>query len=743
MEKNLSKVEQQIEDQNRIIITAMIERNRIISESNQEFDLMIPGYKLDSNGNFLSVNKKFAEMLGYSSEDELMKAIEEGKYVVLRSELISLFADTDCVVDKPLYLRTRTGAFISLSESILKCKEKGKIRYNSLVRYKNSAYRVKQEDTLVWNVGRQILQNIRDGVVVCDRYGTIMYINPAMFRIMGYGTLDDIPYDNVLNYVTEDCVSKLKNSIEMIFSANMSNPIITYTLVKNGGDTFNAGVYSYKCTIGEQDVCVSLVSPNANNKHGSATSGMGSFLTYRDTFDIMNELYILLAENGDICDLNAAAVKLWGWDYKSYLTKSIFDLGSFDSKDIKRNVALLYDSQATTERKFIANDTIWGNLEMTCRFLPVGKDGQRYIAMIIDNQREVQQIRKILSAQYKYNLALLDNSICGIIILKGNKIERVNARAYDLLKIKYDIRGESLSEILKDVRRKNRHIEITASNRKEEVFVYEMPTESKSIKLEVHLYDLNNEETICYLIDRQMQKSGSLKTANVATRYKLIVEQSPCGVLIGDTQGDIIDVSDRFCEMIKMPPSEILGKNIADLFTYTSVSNKPFDYTRVDAGEIISAERELKCGDGTVKIVEMFSGTISTDMYQAVIMDITDRKIYENQLMNFRSIVQKMDLQKQHFLKTSKNITVVFNEKTEIKDIFVGESSPFFIYYKNDNDFMNAFVRHLSIKENDMIVRQGVARALAGEVDIVKKDLTIGGINYIVEVRFVSMDSES
>ena len=739
MSSSLSKVERQIEDQNKIIMSSYIERNRIISESNIGVDLMVPGYKLNSNGKFLSVNIKFAQMLGYSSEQELMDAINEGKYVVLRSDLTSMFAKTDCVIDKPLYLRTRTGAFVSLSESILKRTEDGNVRYYALVRYKEPSNRVKQEDAIAWSLISQLFGELKTGVVICDRNGMIVYENSMMRQIMGFGTQDDLPYDSIENYVAEECLPKCKSSLEVIFSTNQKNPVITYSVVKNGGEIIEVGVYSYVFTFGEQKFCVSLVSQHTDS--GAASSG--TFLTYRDTFDVMSELYILISENGDICDLNASAVKMWGWDYKSYLTKSIFDLGNFASTGIKRNMALLYDSQTSTEHKFMARNTIWGDLEMACRLLPVGKMGQRYIAVVMESRRELQQVKDNLTLQYTYNLAMFDNSICGLMVIRGNKIERVNAKAYSLLKIKYDIRGESLSDVLKDTKRKNRRIEVTASNRKEEVFLYEILSEGRPTQLEVHLHYIDKDNTICYFIDRSLRKKGPSKSLNAASRYKLIVEQSPCGVLIGDTHGDIIDVSDHFCEMIKLPPSEILGKNISDLFTPSSLSSKPLDYTHVDAGEVISAERELKCGDGTVKIIEMYSGAISTDMYQAVVLDITDRKIYENQMMNFRGMVQKMEVEKQHFLRASKDVSVIFSANAEIKDVFIGENSPFYTYYKSDDEFVAYFVKYISRRENDMVIRQGIARAISqNSTYVVRKNVNVGGGSYIVEASFLPMESE-
>ena len=83
MSSSLSKVERQIEDQNKIIMSSYIERNRIISESNIGIDLMVPGYKLNSNGKFLSVNIKFAQGVKVHPFVFVMAKSEYGDRIVL------------------------------------------------------------------------------------------------------------------------------------------------------------------------------------------------------------------------------------------------------------------------------------------------------------------------------------------------------------------------------------------------------------------------------------------------------------------------------------------------------------------------------------------------------------------------------------------------------------------------------------------------------------------------------------
>jgi PAS domain S-box-containing protein len=735
---DLGSIQQHIDENNRQRIKLLVEFNNFIAENNLSTDKMVPGYKLDSNGKFLEVNVKLAALLGYSSEKELMSAIAENSYMIIKSDLVHRLAGNDYYIDRPLYLRTKNGSYISLLEALIKLKEDGHVCYFGLVKRKDLLGRIKQEDAIFLNLVSQLYGEMKSGVVICDNNGMILYENRAMRFILGYGDNEELPSQYVSNYMQQANRGKIKKILDKLFETEKQTPNIAYILVGNGSRNVDVELYSFIMTFEDHKFCVSVVSKvdtEAKNVHAPRVNN----LVFRDAFNIMSELYLLISVNGDICDINNAAMNMWGWDYDSCITKSIFELGNFTSPDMKRNLSMLCENRSISEYIFIARNTVWGEQMFTARLYPVGNEN--HIAVVMDNRREIQQVKDNLQSEYKNNMALFENSLCGIIVLHGNEIVKANKYASSLLKITYDIRGELLSEIFRDTKRKKRRIVTTQAGRREEAFEYEVNSEKRRTLLEVHMYDIDKDSTLCYFSEIPPRKANHTLLRDAVSRYKSIVEQSPCGVLIGDKNGDIIDVSDRFCEMIKMPSNEILGKNISALFTSGSISSKPLDYTSVDAGEIISAERELSCGDGTIKIVEMYSSVISEDMYQAVILDITSRKIYENQMLEYRRQVQKMDIQKSHFLKMSKDITVVFTQNVELVEIFVGESSPFFEYFKNENEFIDIFIKYISRKELDILIRLGVARAFAGNGnEVLTNEVTVGGLQYIVEARFMPID---
>ncbi|MCF0206489.1 MAG: PAS domain S-box protein, partial [Bacteroidales bacterium] len=228
-------------------------------------------------------------------------------------------------------------------------------------------------------------------------------------------------------------------------------------------------------------------------------------------------------------------------------------------------------------------------------------------------------------------------------------------------------------------------------------------------------------------------------------RYKAIVEQSPCGVLIGDTNGDIIDVSERFCQMIKLPPEGILGKNICDLFTPNSVKEKPFDYVNVDTGQIIGNERELRCSDGTVKIVEMYSCAITKDMYQAVVLDITERKIFEGQLTELRKQNEELLEEEDCILRSSKELTIIYSADFKIKKVFFGMDSRFSKFYKafrDKNEMLEDLLKIIRINNFEPLIIQTIGDVLdSGSSETVLREITLGGVQFFIEARFVPMSN--
>ncbi len=737
---------QQLDEQNKQIILHKVERNRIVEEQGENLDFLIPEFQLDYDANIIRVNQKLAELLEYSSSDELMTAIAAGEYSFLKSDLISLFAKSDYVMDRPLFLRTKNGNLLSLRESIIKCKSGNQLYYTGLINYTETSGQARQSGIVERNIVKQLYDNIMDAVMICDTNYKVWYENSAMRRILKEDEPDNVAIRYLFDFVTHETEVKLRAAIAELCKTGSSTSNDHYVLVAGDGTSIDLQAYLCLYNKGDEKHIVFVVPKSVEEEQ---KRNEYNHLLYGQTINSLSELYILLTLDCNICDINESAIRFWGWDYDVYLTKSIFDLGAFAVSDLRSLFKSLLNNKKPIEMEFAAVNTMWGNVTLRAKFVPINGEKQNFVSLIVENNIAEFQIRQLLNTEYKNNIALFDNSLCGIIQLHNNEVVKANNTVNSLLKIAGDIRDKKFSDIFKETRRRKRRIVTTASNRKEEVFEYEIVHNRKHVLFEVHIFDVDKENTYCYFMDVTPRKSVALMSNEDSSRYKAIVEQSPCGVLIGDVHGDIIDVSDRFCEMIKLPPSEILGKNIMSLFSEQSVNSRPFDYQRVDVGCIVSAERDLQCGDGTVKVVEMYSCALDGDMYQAVVLDITQRKIYENQMLEFRRRTDRLVMQKEHFLKTMSGVTVVFGKDGEINDIYVGKNSPLSKYTKTEDEAINVVLQCISGKEYDYLIRQCVGRIhqdyIDGNIDeiyTVQREVLLFGNLYYIEATFSPMEDD-
>ena len=404
----MDTIQLQIDEHNRQIIKHNIERNRLIVENKLGTDKLVPEYKLDSNGKFISVNIKFAEMLGYSSEAEIMSEINTGKYLILKSDLLSMFSNSDYIIEKPLCLRTKTGSYLNLMESMIRIEEKGQTRYIGLLKYRDSYGRQKQGNALFWNTVNQLYGSIKSGVIICDRNTILMYENSAMRQIIGLDDIEDLPSLYIENYINPKDRKKIKLSIDKLFRTEMQTSQIGFSLMKKSGEYVSVTAYSSIIDFEDQKFCVAIVTP-VNEKDNIEKKEMHKVMRpFRETIDALSELCLLVTPEGDICDINNAAVKMWGWNYKAYLSKSIFSLGKFSKHETDRNIGNLCNNDGLCEYLFIAQNTIWGDIPFTAKVFYASSNDTKHIAIVMENRREIQQIMDNLSIEYRNNLALFE-----------------------------------------------------------------------------------------------------------------------------------------------------------------------------------------------------------------------------------------------------------------------------------------------------------------------------------------------
>ena len=116
-------------------------------------------------------------------------------------------------------------------------------------------------------------------------------------------------------------------------------------------------------------------------------------------------------------------------------------------------------------------------------------------------------------------------------------------------------------------------------------------------------------------------------------RFRTIVDLAVGGVVLGSSEGNIIEVNEYFCTLTGRTREELLGRHISTLsFTQKSIERFPFRFDLLRKCEKVITERELIRSDGTTVSIEMRTKMMPDGTFQSIFFDVTERKLREKVL---------------------------------------------------------------------------------------------------------------
>jgi len=134
-------------------------------------------------------------------------------------------------------------------------------------------------------------------------------------------------------------------------------------------------------------------------------------------------------------------------------------------------------------------------------------------------------------------------------------------------------------------------------------------------------------------------------------KLRNLIELATDGILLGSNEGIVIEANSTFCQMIGRPKEELVGLFIADIpFVKASVEQTPFRFDLLRSGQLVVSERELIRSDGTTITIEMRTKMMPDGTYQSIYRDISERKKYESQLLDYANQLSKLNEDKDHFI---------------------------------------------------------------------------------------------
>ncbi len=127
---------------------------------------------------------------------------------------------------------------------------------------------------------------------------------------------------------------------------------------------------------------------------------------------------------------------------------------------------------------------------------------------------------------------------------------------------------------------------------------------------------------------KELENSLAASEAN----YRSIIEHAVDAILIGNPRGEIIEANRRAFEITGYPAAELLGLNIADLFSPEERARVPLRYDLLDQGQDVRNDRFLRRRDGGLVPIEMNTRKLPDGRYQAFVRDVTERLRIQDEL---------------------------------------------------------------------------------------------------------------
>lgn len=174
-------------------------------------------------------------------------------------------------------------------------------------------------------------------------------------------------------------------------------------------------------------------------------------------------------------------------------------------------------------------------------------------------------------------------------------------------------------------------------------------------------------------------------------KYHTVIENAGDGIIVGDRNGDIIEVNKGFLQMTGFLREELLKKHISAIFTSESLEEKPLRFDLLDDGETIIIERNIWGKNGEIIPTEMNSKKPDKNYFLTIIRDLRERKNAEEELLRSneelrtaRDKAQESDRLKSSFLtnmsheiRTPMNGIIGFTELLIKQDLSPGQQKDY------------------------------------------------------------------
>jgi PAS domain S-box-containing protein len=129
-----------------------------------------------------------------------------------------------------------------------------------------------------------------------------------------------------------------------------------------------------------------------------------------------------------------------------------------------------------------------------------------------------------------------------------------------------------------------------------------------------------------YVTDQTVHRNTEDKLRKSQQRYQTLIELAVEGILLGTSDGVIIEANQQMLKILGIPEEEVIGKHISQLtFKKESLDTAPWRFDLVLQGETVISERVFIRPDKSEVVVEIHTKLMPDGTLQSLYFDITER----------------------------------------------------------------------------------------------------------------------
>jgi len=505
--------------------------------------------------------------------------------------------------------------------------------------------------------------------------GLLLTVNPACLRIFGVDDIKEIEGFNLFEdpNITEEIKQKLQRKEDIhyqdLFDFEKVKEFKLYNTTKSGTIWIDTNITPLKNNDGTFNGYLLHIIDITESKRAEEKL-KESEERYKAIFESSHSVKLLInSDNGSIVDCNPAACKFYGWTHSELCSKTIYDLNILTKEEIYLK---LMDAKASNKSNFVVNHRIASGDIRTIEVHsnPVAIGGVTLIYSLIHDITDVRKTEEALRESETNFRNIFDNAIEGMFrtSIVGKALMANPSLAtmlgFDSAEDYLNNMNDSAHQVW--VNTEDRYKYIALLEKHEVIKGFESQFKRRNgcqiwVSINAKMIKDDTGKPIYsegFLEDITEQKNAEQALIKSEEKYRNIFENAQEGIFQTKVDGSYISVNPALANMYGFNSPEELINSRLDIAkdAYSDPKERDRFLEMMEKQEFVKGyEYEVKRKDGTkiwfyedAKVIKDKNGR--TKYFEGFVIDITERKLAEEELIKAKERAEASNRLKTAFL---------------------------------------------------------------------------------------------